>query len=67
MNKRFDAVEWMRKRRAEIDGEDEGLSWQEKSKRTLKAIQTDPVWRKLKRRMVFRVGSRSAKVALRNS
>lgn len=66
MNKRFGAVEWMRKRRAEIDREDEGLSWQEKSRKTLKAIKTDPVWRKLKGRVVHRKGSKSSKLTLRN-
>jgi len=29
--KSFDAVAWMRQRRAEIDREDQGLTWEEKS------------------------------------
>ena len=33
MKKTFDAVAWMRKRRMEIDKEDEGLSWVEKHKK----------------------------------
>ena len=30
MKKEFDAVAWMRIRRAKIDEEDHGLSWEEK-------------------------------------
>ena len=30
MSEPFDAVAWMRKRRGEIDEEDQGLSWEEK-------------------------------------
>ena len=33
MKKTFDAVAWMRKRREEIDKEDQGLSWEEKHKK----------------------------------
>jgi hypothetical protein len=33
VKKTFDAVAWMRKRREEIDKENEGLSWEEKHKK----------------------------------
>ena len=49
MKKEFDAVAWMRNRRAEIDREDEGLTWQEKSRRTRELLQDDPVWQRLSR------------------
>jgi len=50
--KRFDAVAWMRQRRAEIDREDHGLTWNEKSLRTLNVLQGDPVWERLKKRVL---------------
>lgn len=52
MKKTFDAVDWMRKRRAEIDEEDKGLSWGEKHKKTRYLLESDPLWRKLKNRLV---------------
>jgi hypothetical protein len=52
MSKRFDAVEFMRRRREEIDREDSGLSWEEKSRRTLERLQGDPLWERLKDRVV---------------
>lgn len=52
MKKTFDAVVWMRKRRAEIDEEDKGLSWEEKRKKTRHILESDPLWRKLKNRLV---------------
>ena len=52
MTKRFDAVAWMRKRRAEIDADDEGLTWQEKARKTVDLLHDDPLWRRLKRRVV---------------
>jgi hypothetical protein len=51
MTKRFDAVAWMRKRRAEIDREDEGLTWEEKARRTADLLHDDPLWKRLKRRV----------------
>ena len=52
MSKSFDAVAWMRKRRAEIDKEDEGLTWEEKAQRTALLLTDDPLWMRLKRRMI---------------
>ena len=52
MKKTFDAVAWMRKRRAEIDKEDHGLSWKEKHEKTLRLLKVDPLWIKLKARVV---------------
>jgi hypothetical protein len=34
MKKSFDAVDWMRARRAEIDEEDRSLSWEQKREKT---------------------------------
>jgi hypothetical protein len=51
-SKRFDAVAWMRKRREEIDREDEGLTWEERTRKTLKLLEGDPLWERLKARMV---------------
>lgn len=52
MKKTFDAVAWMRKRRMEIDEEDEGLSWVEKHKKTREFLKNDPLWHRLKTRLV---------------
>ena len=52
MKKTFDAVAWMRKRREEIDKEDEGLSWEEKHKKTRKLLEKDPLWQSLRKRLV---------------
>ena len=52
MKKTFDAVAWMRKRRAEIDEEDQGLSWAGKHKKTRELIEKDPLWHRLKSRSV---------------
>jgi hypothetical protein len=43
MTKTFDAVQWMRQRRAQIDEEDRGLSWEEKRRRTHQIIMQDPL------------------------
>jgi hypothetical protein len=56
MSKSFDAVGWMRKRREEIDREDEGLSWEERAKKTASILRDNPVWRRLKDRTI---GARS--------
>lgn len=50
MKKSFDAVAWMRKRRTEIDAEDQGLTWKEKRDKTLKLLEDDPAWTRLRRR-----------------
>jgi hypothetical protein len=52
MKKEFDAVDWMRTRRANIDEEDRSLSWEEKRERTRSFLTTDPLWRRLKSRAV---------------
>jgi hypothetical protein len=52
MEKGSDAVAWMRQRRAEIDREDEGLSWQEKREKTRRLLADDPLWLRLKHRVV---------------
>ena len=43
MPKDFDAVAWMRKRRAEIDEEDRGLSWEEKARKTRRLLRRSTV------------------------
>jgi len=50
MKKTFDAVEWMRRRRAEIDREDEGLTWEERSRKTVALLEGNPRWERLKKR-----------------
>lgn len=52
MTEHFKAVEWMRRVRAQIDAEDEGLQWEEKHRKTLEILAKDPLWQKLKDRMV---------------
>jgi hypothetical protein len=52
MKKAFDAVDWMRTRRATIDEEDRGLSWEEKREKTRRLLETDPLWRRLKSRAI---------------
>lgn len=52
MKKSFDAVAWMRQRRAAIDKEDKGLTWEEKSRKTLGVLEGDPLWERLKSRVV---------------
>lgn len=52
MKKEFDAVAWMRTRRATIDEEDRVLSWEEKRKKTRRLLEADPLWLRLKSRVV---------------
>jgi len=52
MNKQFDAVAFMRRRRAEIDEEDKGLTWEERSQKTLRLLENNPRWRRLRSRIV---------------
>ena len=52
MKKSFDAVDWMRKRRTEIDKEDQKLSWEEKNEKTRKLLENDRLWLRLKNRLV---------------
>jgi len=42
----------MRHRREEIDREDEGLSWEERTCKTREILQDDPLWLYLKDRLV---------------
>ena len=55
MNKDFDTVSWMRQRRAEIDEEDKGLTWEQKARKTTDLLQADPLWTHLKGRMVAQI------------
>ena len=51
MSKGFDAVAFMRRRREEIDREDEGLTWEERVRKTRKLLKNDPLWLYLKDRL----------------
>jgi len=51
MNEGFDAVAFMRRRREEIDREDEGLSWEERARKTRELLRNDPLWLYLKDRV----------------
>jgi hypothetical protein len=51
MSKDFDSVAFMRRRREEIDREDRDLSWEERSRKTRKLLQNDPLWLYLKDRL----------------
>ncbi len=55
MNKDFDTVAWMRKRRSEIDEEDEGLTWEQKVRKTTGLLQDDPLWARVKERVVAQI------------
>ncbi|MCX6349978.1 MAG: hypothetical protein NTV79_10850 [Candidatus Aureabacteria bacterium] len=50
MKKIFNAVDWMRSRRIQIDREDRGLSWEERYLKTLHLLEHDFFWRKIKDR-----------------
>lgn len=43
MRKESDAVAWMRRRRTQIDEEDEGLTWAKKRQKTREEVLRDPV------------------------
>ena len=47
MSENFDAVGFMRRRREEIDREDEGLSWEDKAKKTRELLAANPIWERL--------------------
>ena len=51
MTKAFDAVEFMRKRRAQIDDEDRGLSWGDKARKTLDLLRDNPLWKHVRSRV----------------
>jgi hypothetical protein len=59
-NKAFDAVGFMRRRRSEIDQEDEGLTWEERREKTRKILQDDALLRRLRHRAMPEVGQSSA-------
>jgi hypothetical protein len=50
----FRAVEWMRAARVRIEAEDAGLGWEEQRRKTLAVLEEDPIWAKLKTRVVAR-------------
>lgn len=52
MNRPFDAVAWMRRRRAEIEQEDGGLTWEERTKKAIERLRDDPLCCRLKDRVV---------------
>jgi hypothetical protein len=52
MEKKFDAVAWMRAQRTKIDEEDKGLSWDARSKKTHQLLETDPLWQRLRHRII---------------
>lgn len=52
MKTSFDAVAWMRARRAKIDEEDQDLSWAEKREKTRNLLEADPLWKRLRKRTV---------------
>lgn len=52
MSESFDAVRFMRRRREEIDREDEGLTWEEKAQKTRLLVRNDPLWKRLSTRAI---------------
>jgi hypothetical protein len=52
MNKPFDAVRWMRRRREEADEEIRRLGWEEHSRKVLDRLQNDLLWQRLKDRQL---------------
>jgi len=52
MKNRFDAVSWMRARRERIDEEDQKLSWEQKHEKTRRLLERDPLWLRLRNRIV---------------
>jgi len=51
MSKDFDAVAFMRRRREEIDREDEGLTPEERTRKTRELLKDDPLWLYLRDRL----------------
>ena len=51
MSSDFHAVEFMRRRRAEIEKEDEGLTWEQRSEKTLRLLAGNPRWLRLRGRV----------------
>jgi len=56
MKKTFDAVAWMRARREQIEREDIGLTWDQKRLKTRKLLENDPIWLRLRHRLVSEGG-----------
>lgn len=52
MKKTFDAVAFMRRRREELSREYEGLSWDEQECKIREALKDDPLYQRLKHRVV---------------
>ncbi len=52
MKKAFDAVSWMRQRRAQIDEEDATLTWAQKRERTHEQVRQDPILAQLSEEIV---------------
>ena len=52
MRKTFDCVEFMRKRREEIEAEDASLTWEERHDKTHAIVMADPLWREFEDRIV---------------
>ena len=50
MSESFDAVAFMRRRREEIDRKDEGLSREERARKTRELLKDGPLWIYLKDR-----------------
>ncbi|MBM3332847.1 hypothetical protein FJY68_13535 [candidate division WOR-3 bacterium] len=67
MSERFDAVAFMRRRREEIDREDEGLSWEERTRKTRESLRSDDLWSYLKDRVAESVASEPTVVSDRPS
>jgi len=63
MDKTFDAVAFMRKRREEIDREDAALTWQERSAKTRTILEGDPLWQRLQHRALQPGGINRSNVA----
>ena len=63
MKKKYDAVAWMRSRRVQIDREDRGLSWEERYHKTLRLLEDDLFWRKIKDRAEKSVHSQAMAVS----
>ena len=63
MDKTFDAVAFMRKRREQIDEEDAGLTWQERTDKTRALLEDDPLWQRLRGRAVQPGAVRTSNVA----
>lgn len=55
----FDAVAWMRRKREEQDDEIRRCGWDESRRRMMERLQNDPLWLRLKNRVVEPTSLRS--------